>query len=324
MARRKPRLVITVTTTVSSRKRAAGVQVAGADGDDVVAVDDGAGVVDGDQPVGVAVEGQPGVGPFGHDREPEVLRMGGAAAIVDVAAIGVVVDDDDVGAEALERGRRHLAGGAVGAVEHEGEAVEAVAGQDAGEVLDVALAGAAAVGRPSPTSSPGGPPAAPASTASSSASTASSTSSGSLRPPGANSLMPLSANGLCEAEIMAPGTPSASETKATAGRGQHAEALHGDALGGEAGGQRRLEEGAGDAGVAADHDPLAAEHPRRGAAEGERQLGRELGVGDAADAVGAEAQRHARAPSISASSTAGPCGPSSGRTSCSPSPGRHG
>ena len=63
------------------------------------------GVVDGDQPVGVAVEGQAGVGPFRHHLEPQVLGMGGAATVIDVATIGVVVDDDDVGTEALEGGR---------------------------------------------------------------------------------------------------------------------------------------------------------------------------------------------------------------------------
>src|SRR5215213_10231686 len=69
-------------------------------------------------------------------------------------------------------------------------------------------------------SSPAAPVTEPASTASSSDSTAASTSSGSLRPPGAKSLMPLSAKRLCEAEIMAPGTPSASEMKATPGVGR--------------------------------------------------------------------------------------------------------
>ena len=49
---------MTVTTTVSSAEQPAAVEVERADGDDVVAVDDGAGVVHGDQPVAVAVEGQ--------------------------------------------------------------------------------------------------------------------------------------------------------------------------------------------------------------------------------------------------------------------------
>ena len=51
---------------------------------------------------------------------------------------------------------------------------------------------------------------------------ASSVSTGSLVPPGANSLMPLSSKGLCEAETTAAGTPRASgqegERRASAGR----------------------------------------------------------------------------------------------------------
>ena len=55
--------------------------------------------------------------------------------------------------------------------------------------------------------------------AASSASSWASTSSVSLRPPAAKSLMPLSPNGLCEAEIMAAGTASMPARKATAGVG---------------------------------------------------------------------------------------------------------
>ncbi len=41
------------------------VQVDGADGDDLVAVDEPAGVVDGEHPVGVTVEREPDVGALG-------------------------------------------------------------------------------------------------------------------------------------------------------------------------------------------------------------------------------------------------------------------
>ena len=57
---------------------AAAVQVEGADGDDVIAVDDRAGVVDGHQPVGVTVEGEPEVGAVvddgGGERAPGAWR----------------------------------------------------------------------------------------------------------------------------------------------------------------------------------------------------------------------------------------------------------
>ena len=68
MARWKPRLAITVATTVSWRRRPAGPEVEGGDGQDVVAVDEAAPLVDRHQPVGVAVEGQPAVGPVRHHR----------------------------------------------------------------------------------------------------------------------------------------------------------------------------------------------------------------------------------------------------------------
>ena len=62
IASRNPRLVITVTTTVSPGEHAPVVPVDGAHGDDLVAVDQLALLVDGEHAVGVTVEGQPGVG----------------------------------------------------------------------------------------------------------------------------------------------------------------------------------------------------------------------------------------------------------------------
>ena len=53
---------MTVTTTVSPGSRPRSPAVEGADGDELVAVDEGAGVVDGQHAVGVAVEGQADVG----------------------------------------------------------------------------------------------------------------------------------------------------------------------------------------------------------------------------------------------------------------------
>src|SRR5690606_14288270 len=53
----------------------------------------------------------------------------------------------------------------------------------------------------------------------SSSSSRRSTSSGSLRPPAANSLMPLSAKGLCDADTIAAGAPSDADHQATAGVG---------------------------------------------------------------------------------------------------------
>ena len=70
MPSRKPRLVITVTTTASSGERPALVAIASTDGDDEVAVDHLAPVIDGQDTVGVAVEGQTDIGPELDDRRP--------------------------------------------------------------------------------------------------------------------------------------------------------------------------------------------------------------------------------------------------------------
>ena len=51
-----------MATIVDVAQAAAAVQIGGADRHDVVAVDDTAGVVDGEQPVGVTVEGEAEVG----------------------------------------------------------------------------------------------------------------------------------------------------------------------------------------------------------------------------------------------------------------------
>jgi hypothetical protein len=59
MASRNPRLVITVTTTVLPARLAPLGQVEGEQGQELVAVVAAPVVVDGQQPVGVAVEGQP-------------------------------------------------------------------------------------------------------------------------------------------------------------------------------------------------------------------------------------------------------------------------
>ena len=182
-------------------------QVEGADGDDVVAVDDGPGVVDGDQPVGVAVEGQAQRRPLRAARpawrSPGCVR---AAVVVDVACRrarrGCTVD---VGAEPLERERGQAVRGAVGAVEHHRGARRG--GDRRGRRRGARRSLGTSCDRPSdpPTPAPDGPAGRLAEDrARSSASMRSSTSSGSLRPPGANSLMPLSAKGLCEAEIIAP------------------------------------------------------------------------------------------------------------------------
>ena len=128
----------------------------------------------------------------------------------------------------------------------------------------------------------------------------------------------------------------AADANATPGVGSTPRSIDVDAFGRQPGGQRRRRASgptAGCRGRSASGRSPTRPRTRPRAAEGERQLGGELDVGDAADAVGAElhASRDvtrpcagARPTAISAWSTAAPCGPSSGRTSSIPSRGRRG
>ena len=58
--------------------------------------------VDGDQTVGVTVEGDADVGPLGSHHGAQTARIRGPAAGVDVAAVGTGVDDHHLRARALE------------------------------------------------------------------------------------------------------------------------------------------------------------------------------------------------------------------------------
>ena len=109
-------MLITVTTT-PPLELAAGGHPAGGQGDQLVAVVDAAGAVDGEHAVAVAVEGEADLRLGGGDPLGQRLDVGGAAAGVDVAAVGLDPDRLDLGAEALEDRRRGPVGGAVGAVE---------------------------------------------------------------------------------------------------------------------------------------------------------------------------------------------------------------
>ena len=68
---------MTVTTTVSPARRPRSARSSGEEGQEHVAVGDRAGVVHGDDPVGVAVEGQAEVGaPVLHHGQREPARDG--------------------------------------------------------------------------------------------------------------------------------------------------------------------------------------------------------------------------------------------------------
>ena len=109
------------------------------------------------------------------------------------------------------------------------------------------------------------------------------TSSDSLNPSGPNSLMPLSSNGLCEAEIMTPRSARRLRVSmAMAGVGSGPDQHHVHARADEARDQRRLDHVAREPRVLADDDPVAmrrrarngARPPGRGAARSRRSWGR--------------------------------------------------
>ena len=105
--------------------------------------------------------------------------------------------------------------------------------------------------------------------------------------------MPLSANGLCEAEIIAAGTPVAlrERTRPPASAPRRARTTSTPSAR-EPGDERGLEHRARDRACRGRSTTAARRPSTRAAARPRREdeLGGELGVGDAADAVGAEAQ----------------------------------
>ena len=100
--------------------------------------------------VAVAVERDAEVGLL--RRAPAALERcgrGGADAVVDVEAVGLDADRDDVGAELVEHVRRDVVGGAVRAVDHDLQALEVeLVREGALAELDVAAAGVVDAGAP--------------------------------------------------------------------------------------------------------------------------------------------------------------------------------
>ena len=92
---------------------------------ELVAVDDLSRLVDDHQPVGVAIERDADVGAARDHRLLQQLRLGRAAVLVDVEAVGGDPDRNHFGAKLPQGFGRDMVGGAVGAIEHDLEAVEA-------------------------------------------------------------------------------------------------------------------------------------------------------------------------------------------------------
>ena len=110
------------------------------DREDLVAVDDLAARVDREHPVAVAIERHAEVGAGASDSLLQSREVGGAAADVDVHAVGLAADRRHLGAEALEGGRRDPRVGPVGAVDHELQTGE-VGAEALDDVVEVALLG---------------------------------------------------------------------------------------------------------------------------------------------------------------------------------------
>ena len=110
---------------------ALGFEVARDGEEDAVSVDDFAGGGDEEGAVGIAVEGYAEVRVFGEDLLLQTFKMKGAAAGVDVAAVGRSADGDDFGAQGAEEFGAEFIGGAIGAVENHAEIGEFCAGNNA-------------------------------------------------------------------------------------------------------------------------------------------------------------------------------------------------
>ena len=267
-------------------------------------------------------------------------------AVVDVEAVRLGVDHDDLGAgpavasgppPTRRRSRsppRPSARPAAAGWRHQ------VVDVASGRRRDVAHPADARTGRPASTACRRPPR------------SASSTSSGSLCPPAAKSLMPLSGIGLCDAEIITPEVGAERSGEVRDGRGrQHADPDHVRAGGGKPGDDGRLEHLAAGPRVAPDHGHGGSGRsaPRRGRPRRRIASSRRVALAPPghrpcrtttmrrapehreqrravrparSDAVRAEQPSHAvRDQRLS---TAEPCGPSSGRTSCARWPGRRG
>ncbi len=126
-----------VATTVELVSRPCGLQIAGGEEEDGVAVDDTAILVGEEGAVGVAVEGDAHGGPKVTNGARDDLRVQGTAVLVDIATVGRGVGDDDFTAEIGEELRCDSGGCSVGAVDDDAASVEREAGDGSEEEADV-------------------------------------------------------------------------------------------------------------------------------------------------------------------------------------------
>ena len=298
---------MTVTATPSPAQPAAGAEVQRRQRHQLVAVDHRALAVHRQHPVAVAVEGEADVVSPGAHALGERVHVSRAAAVVDVAAVGLDGDRLHVGAEAAEDLGRHAVGGAVGAVEQHADAVEVELAEAQLELAQVVAAGAVQLAH-----------------AADGSLWAAIAGGHELLDPGLLVVVELGAAGAEELDAVVlvgvvRGRHDGGQVEAVAaqqqrgaGRGQHAAEQRVASGGRHPGRQRGLEHLARLARVAHDQDlrRLCRRGGRGGPSERQRQLGGQLLARDTANAVGAEelgGLGHRRA---SAWRTAAACGPS--------------
>ena len=113
-----------VETTMGFARRPSFCQLSAMTREQLVAVDETAALVGDHHAVGVAVERDPDVGAHLAHLAAERLRLGGAAILVDVEAVGIDPDREHLGAEFPQRVGNDAIGRAVGAIDDDAQAVE--------------------------------------------------------------------------------------------------------------------------------------------------------------------------------------------------------
>ncbi len=302
------------------------VQAEGADRQNSVTVDDAGIGVDGKTTICVPVVSQPEVGSELRDRLLQRTELGRAATVVDVQPIGIVTDGVHGRPRIGVDPRRVPGSRAVRAVDHEGHAVQpsrdrreqmlAIAGRAQYVVTHPAHAGA---DRTDP----------PARGLPDHRLDDCFDVIGQLMTAPGEQLDAVVGHGVVtgrehHAQV---GTGLAGE-EGQARRRDHPTADHVCAGTGQSGDHGRLEHLPAGPRVTADQSHRSVPAARQGKhlgcsnGDGQRDLGRQITVGQATNAVGAEEPTHPLV--TSAWSTAAPCGPSSGRTSYVPWPVGHG
>ena len=294
----------------------------GGEGDQLVAVHHGACAVHREHAVAVAVEREAHVVAAGRHGLYELLDMGRAAALVDVAAVGLGGHRLHIRAQAAEDLRRHAVGGPMGAVEQHAQPRQVERLEARLELAQVVSARAVELAHP--------------------AGRRRETLArkhralhlalhrvGQLEAVGAEELDAVVLVRVVRGRHHAGEVEAeAADEQRRARRGEYARDQRVPACRGNPGGQRGLEHLAGLACVADDQD-LGSVRRRPGGgrtAERQREVGSEKVADGSTNAIGAEepalVRNHAHAAEVNAWRTAGAYGPSSGRPSCAPSPAR--